>query len=501
MANTLQLYRFIALLLVHYLWHVIQACPDDSLYIPCRNGGWEPSSCSSPSGITQVIAYGYYPTWSYYEHPGGIDLACTTTIFGDPIDHDKKCCKLQYDLSGESGLSPVVNNMSCGEAVEHYFKQGIHSDTHFWKFTLDETSLVTISNCDTLYDTQMYLRDYLGQRVPNSVVGCDGDDCNCPGWFNVNEAFVDVTLASGDYYIEIKPYDQYAAAGVFHLSLSCTAAPAPITPPTAAPITASTAAPTDSTNAPTPLPTLSGPTTPSPTGSEKRFCGKTENWWCYDIDLYPSLTKETNHTVFITNGDDNTQTVFVILATIYGNHCVKPSVLFSFEEIDFSHTEEYIALYDNDQSLIAKCNGTRDSGCGHWIDCLEPPQALGVNKINEGETYSIYVVESPEIAALCTAYHPYSINAKVTMLCSADSASPTAFPAAEPTSAPSASPTSAPSNIPTLNPSTAPSTHPTYSPSDSPSSIPTLNPSTAPSTHPTYSPSDSPSSIPTLNPS
>eukprot|EP01083_Nonionella_stella_P112533 331164_1 len=110
-----------ALLLLHYLYHVIKTCPDDSLYIPCRNGGWGPSSCYSPSDITKVIAYGYWPTWAYYEKQGGIDLACNSTIFGDPIDHYKKCCKLQYDLSGESGLSPVVNNMSCGEAVEHYF--------------------------------------------------------------------------------------------------------------------------------------------------------------------------------------------------------------------------------------------------------------------------------------------------------------------------------------------------------------------------------------------
>ena len=38
-----------------------------------------------------------------------------------------------------------------------------------------------------------------------------------------------------------------------------------------------------------------------------------------------------------------------------GNQCVYPEILFKFEQIDYDVNSEYLNIYNNDNSLIAKC--------------------------------------------------------------------------------------------------------------------------------------------------
>eukprot|EP01083_Nonionella_stella_P092451 258830_1 len=474
MSNTLRHLR--TLVMLHYSCHLINACPDG--FTECKNGGLYPTSCNTTN--TAVIAYGRDPTWAYYEKAGGIDLDCNSTVFGNPIfpdnERDNRCCKsLSGDLSGVSGLSPVVNTISCGESIRDYFEPGVSSTAHFWRFSLDRDSKVTIRNCDTTYDTTMFIRDYRGDRLRSYNVGqsmsscdysyysysefsdpdnyyyhlysmcfCDGDDCGCL----FNEEF-DVSLSAGDYYIEIMPYDSVTAAGVYTLSVQTCLAQTTVPTPPAPPSTPATL------------------TTPAPTRTGS-CATKSRDWLCYDIDLYPSITEVTNREIVITNEDDDVTTFFAIHATVHGNHCVNPSILFSFEEIDFAQADEHINLYDNDESFIAKCTGAVDRGCGNWIDCFSAPQRLSVDKINKGETYSIYVEESRNVNALCSSVHDYSINAILTISCSEESASPTQLPSVDPTNNPTSDPTNDPTNVPTDDPTNDPTNDPTTDPTIDP---------------------------------
>eukprot|EP01083_Nonionella_stella_P092452 258831_1 len=497
MSNTLRHLR--TLVMLHYCSHLIKACPDG--FTACTNGGLYPSSCHTTN--TTVIAYGRDPTWAYYEKAGGIDLDCNSTIFGNPVfpsdDRDNQCCKsLSGDLSGVSGLSPVVNTISCGESIRDYFKPGVPSTAHFWKFSLGTPYKVMIGNCDTKYDTTMFIRDYKGDRLSSYVIGCgvdtgaddyfyylyydelrydescvcDGDDCGCL-FPNINEEFR-VPLYPGDYYIEIMPYDSVTAAGVYTLSIQNCIPP---------------------TQAPTPAPITKRPTTPitkRPTKADS--CNsKSGNWFCYDIDLSPSLTrvKSRELVLIINDGAYYTTNVFAISVTIHGNHCVNPSILFSFDEFGLTDSE-YINLYDNDYSLIAQCTSAVHEGCGNWIDCSSAPQRLPVDKINKDETYTIYVEESAGLDDICTERYAYDINAKFTISCAGESDAPTKGPTNDPTSDPT--------NDPTSDPTSDPTNDPTNDPTDGPTSDPTNDPTNVPTDDPTNDPTNDPTTDPTIDP-
>eukprot|EP01083_Nonionella_stella_P312321 1116629_1 len=441
------------LLLFCYLHSAMAACPNNDLFVLCQNEGWEGTTCSSPTDT--VVAYGQNSTWAYTMVAGGIDLTCDDVAFGDPLPTQRKqCCKLQHNLAGASSLSPVVNMISCGETITDFFKS-YAAVPHYWKFHLHLNRTVSISNCHTTFDTELFLRDSSGQRL-------SATSTLCYGW---NEQMNDLWLESGDYYIEILAASSITE-GIYDLSLTC------------------------------------GPTSTNTTASKRRCNGPYSlTKWCYDIDVYPLIATETSHTITIANEDDNSDTWFTVSSTIHDNDCVNPSIRFTFEEIDFSHYAEYLNLYDNDTSLITKCRGTKDDECGSWIDCFVIPQPLKVDKITRGDTYSIHIEEPAAVDARCTQYHPYSIHAQLTIICSADTAAPTqSQPSVAPigttkypSETPTLSPTFAPTNAPTESPSPAPVASPTMAPSFSPVLRPTSAPSFSPVFHPTGAPSVAPS--------
>eukprot|EP01084_Bolivina_argentea_P102539 183697_1 len=235
--------------------------------------------------------------------------------------------------------------------------------------------------------------------------------------------------------------------------------------PTSEPTNQPTQIPSTPTNLPTVHPSLSpsdSTFTPSYSPTTMQLCGTNE--WCRYVDIYPMQNQTTSFLVMITNEDDNADTYFYTYIRSNGNECIEPRISFSFEEIDFSSsTIEYLSIYDQNNMLIEKCLGNTDANCGIWLQCVHN-RALAVNKFGINETYKITIFEPRGVDALCSTYHPYSINAKLTITCMAGTLSPSNFPSKYPTDHPTLT-TLVPTFSPTLNPSlvtTNPTTSPTH---------------------------------------
>eukprot|EP01084_Bolivina_argentea_P222365 376381_1 len=149
--------------------------------------------------------------------------------------------------------------------------------------------------------------------------------------------------------------------------------------PTISTISPTTSAPTMVTISPTPYPT-----------QVKINCGV--NTFCYIVDVYPSMTEETETMVIIKNPDDNADTYFNVFFIIHQNDCVHPLISFEHELIDLDLSTEYIDLFDNDNNLITRCQG--GYLCNQFSTCLSDYN-LGVNKIEaDKDHYQIKAVES-----------------------------------------------------------------------------------------------------------
>eukprot|EP01084_Bolivina_argentea_P076195 138082_1 len=400
----------------------IDTCDDG--FILCATEGF---LCSTND--TAIIAYGIDNRWSYYKKTGGQDISCSDSIFGDPYptnSNPKQCCKQIKDLSGSSGLSPVVNTIYYNGSFQHYFQGGSGTiSTYYWKLIIPNfiAPSFIFDNCASVFDTKLWVQNAVGTRISDSV--CDGDDCGiCSSNIYKRERFT-LDLIPGIYYLELSRFST-SDQGIYSLIVSA-------------------------------APTISPTMNPTINLYPKQSCGS--NKYCYYVQLYPLPEIPIKNTVSITNEDTTAETRFEIHYNIRNNNCRQPSISFAFEEIDWGQTNEYIDLIDNDGSSINRCIGNLERNCGVFMDCFSSPQMLSVNTITKDSNYTLTVVSSTDLHALCT--HSYEINARLTIYCLGDTVSPTTDPTFEPSFQPTFFPSSIPSQEPSMYPTNQPSSQPT----------------------------------------
>eukprot|EP01083_Nonionella_stella_P295859 1005345_1 len=204
---------------------------------------------------------------------------------------------------------------------------------------------------------------------------------------------------------------------------------------------------------PTIQPTLE-PTTPttSPTHEPIWLC-KTSPYptWCYNIDIYPSNNSQTITTINVTDIYRSSDVYSNINLTPKAHSCNNPTITFEYEQIDISASTEYIDVKDNSGILLQRCqgNGGSDVQCNVWWTCLTDYN-LDVTHITTDTSYQIQLIASRQNNAFCTAYHPWSTNAKLHVTCDG-----TPIPTINPTANPIFGPT-APTNYPTAQPTLSP---------------------------------------------
>ena len=150
---------------------------------------------------------------------------------------------------------------------------------------------------------------------------------------------------------------------------------------------------------------LSGPINPS------YFVSTSKTLNIIDVAPYPKA--DVSYRIAFTIGDDA--------------DCVDPTITFSYEQIGTNGANEFIAIYDDSDSLIKKCdgNGGGSKQCGVDWTCLSD-ETFGVDKILAGSTYTITVLSSNQNDALCPATTKPSIfsmplqwwiNSQLTLSC------------------------------------------------------------------------------------
>ena len=157
--------------------------------------------------------------------------------------------------------------ISCGETANGYISSGHFSS---WTFSNPSIQNVTFTNCDSEFDTQMYLFDSQWNAIQSgSTNGCGGDDCEdtnyCSDW--KKETFTMMFLPEGDYILRIRGYN-INSYGNYAVELFCvptSPSTRPSTSPSVAPTTSpslapSTAPSTDPSHAPSNAPSVE-PTT------------------------------------------------------------------------------------------------------------------------------------------------------------------------------------------------------------------------------------------------
>ena len=388
-----------------------------------------------------------------------------------------------------TGIWPIVGIIECNEEIQEYFAATDPDNviSHHWKLSLTSSADITFSSCGSDYDTRLWIKDANGDRISTGVCP-QGDDCgNCKvSDLGLTETFT-MTLSAGSYFIEIRPRDKIYS-GVYQLSVSSSNC---VTSTSILPTSDPTPYPIDTLNPtsdPTPTPIIT--TTEAP----KLSCGPST--YCYAAYIYPLIGTETRRTINIYNGYEGA-TYFDVQFSVIGNDCNYPSITFEYEEIDQNDAAtEYIDVYDDDGSLIKKCNDGGQGLCGSFIECFEPSQALSVDTITNGNSYTVSVFVSSGVnpnLGTCQGTHSLVINAELTIVCSADTFNPTKAPTTEiPTRTPTKQPTPSPSNSPTPAPTTNPTLYPTPSPTTNPIKAPTFSPTARPSPAPTNKPTPIP---------
>eukprot|EP01083_Nonionella_stella_P216334 777779_1 len=274
-----------------------------------------------------------------------------------------------------------------------------------------------------------------------------------------------------------------APSGVsLHPSAAPSSSPtqAPSTAPTGPSAQPTTRTPTEPTNTPTKTPTYATPVITNCTNETERVC--------YYVDIHPIPGVVQSRLISIQDIDHGAiDTYYDIYVTPTINHCVDASVTLTYEQIDYDGggTFEGLDVIRPSGTTITTCSSTND--CGSFASCVTN-QTLGVTKLIADESNLLVTLKvSYGVDDLCTSYHNYAINARLTIFCSDATAppttDPTAAPSSPPTRSPSSPPTRSPSSAPTRSPSTPPTTAPSRAPTTAPSALtsaPTTSPSSAP---------------------
>jgi len=97
--------------------------------------------------------------------------------------------------------------IECGQTLSG--TMGSRPDSASLGFVNDEVQSVTFTNCDSDFDTTMFLTDSSGDQIQrNSDNQCDGDDCRDPEFCSTpyRETFTMSDLEVGSYTLSLTPY-------------------------------------------------------------------------------------------------------------------------------------------------------------------------------------------------------------------------------------------------------------------------------------------------------
>eukprot|EP01084_Bolivina_argentea_P269968 458936_1 len=169
------------------------------------------------------------------------------------------------------------------------------------------------------------------------------------------------------------------------------------------------------------------PTTTSPTFASGPCA---DNTYCSYLEVFPNPNNDTKWSVSL-QGDTGISgswlhdTKFNISFIIHTNNCAYPLISFTYEMIDYDNENEYLDVFDHNDSLIARCGNIEKNMCGQYAHCLLNHQ-LGPKTIDVGNIYQITIIESWRVDPSCS--HQYSINANLTLHCLSTSLSPSVSP-------------------------------------------------------------------------
>ena len=191
------------------------ACNDDS----CGSPTWQStfSDVTLPAGDYVIRIGGYFGATGDYELSGSASA-------GDPCEGQVPSNDAPENATPISSGAPLSGTNTCaseeqtwaGETSCGTFFDGIGPDV-FYSFTLDEASAVSISLCNSGFDTDLSVHNASDLTI---VAGaCNDDACGAP---NYESEFLDVTIPAGDYLIRVGGY-LGTASGDFTISFDAVA--------------------------------------------------------------------------------------------------------------------------------------------------------------------------------------------------------------------------------------------------------------------------------------
>lgn len=119
-------------------------------------------------------------------------------------------------IQSYSTSASTNHTIDCDESISGIV--GGPPDSAIIQFTNLRIQDVTFSNCDSAFDSQLYLLNSNGNKIQNqSDNNCDGNDCYHAGYCNTpyRETFTMIQLSAGTYSIIITP-DPYNSGGSWY---------------------------------------------------------------------------------------------------------------------------------------------------------------------------------------------------------------------------------------------------------------------------------------------
>lgn len=163
------------------------------------------------------------------------------------------------------------------------------------------------------------------------------------------------------------------------------------------------------TKSPSPAPSYHP--TPSPTDPQFAF---TKTFNLAQSDTSKPFNDYTINVV--SSHDPYVDVIFNVTWHFINGACQNPYLSVKFEEIDFAQDDEYLEIRypsPNYYDAIGRCDGTLDSNCGSYLQCLKFYDLALMNISSIEDQIEIFIVKSAQVNAFCNN----SINANLTISC------------------------------------------------------------------------------------
>jgi len=136
----------------------------------------------------------------------------TTTSTSSPFNFPDS----YWNTSAWGNIS--FGDIQCGETMEGTLNS---NDVLFLNFSLSEKQDVLFTNCESDFDTKMYLISNGSTITSESTNECDGDDCYHGSYCDtlLRETFLMEDLNEGNYYLEVSAYG--GNGGEYEVEVSC----------------------------------------------------------------------------------------------------------------------------------------------------------------------------------------------------------------------------------------------------------------------------------------